>query len=140
MGNTCKLLSKVFGVLGAIGTIVVAYFGGRTANLYSMRYDYYERNWPLTIGIFIGTGLGVAIISVALYTLGEIYDKVYSMSFNGVGSISESTAKGLEYLGQQAEEERLLKNGGWKCPNCGKINNSYETTCKCGTPYVRNGK
>ena len=102
MGNTCKLLSKIYGVLGTIGTIVIAYFGGRTANLYSMRYDYYERNWPLTIGIVIGMGLGVAIIVVVLYTLGEIYNKVCNMSFSGAGSISENASKGL---GQQAKEE-----------------------------------
>lgn len=30
------------------------------------------------------------------------------------------------------EEKNILANGGWQCPDCGKINRSYETTCKCG--------
>ncbi len=31
-----------------------------------------------------------------------------------------------------AYEERLLNNGGWKCPSCQKVNPESVTTCRCG--------
>lgn len=31
-----------------------------------------------------------------------------------------------------AYEERLLSNGGWKCPSCQKVNPESVTTCRCG--------
>ena len=31
-----------------------------------------------------------------------------------------------------AREERILSEGGWKCPNCGTLNQNYVTSCGCG--------
>lgn len=33
---------------------------------------------------------------------------------------------------QQNYNETILKNGGWKCENCGKANPAYTGTCSCG--------
>ena len=71
MGDACRLLSKVYGVVGGIGTFVVSYVGGRTAELGYLSVEY-ERNWFLTIAIFIGAALSVVMICVALFTLGEV--------------------------------------------------------------------
>lgn len=70
------------------------------------------------------------MISVALYTLGEIYDRVFSSTFSR--GMSASVENGLTAIANEEEKKRILNNGGWKCPDCGKVNRSYETTCKCG--------
>ena len=132
MGNICKTLAKIYGVIGAIGTIAASIILGKTASIekYSISY---ERNWLLTIAIFLGVGLSVAMVTAALYTLGEIYDRVYSSSFSANSSISAETARGLAALGKEEEEKKMLASGGWKCPApCNKVHPSYETSCLCG--------
>lgn len=39
--------------------------------------------------------------------------------------------------GNTAEEKRMIAEGGWKCPACGKVNFRYLSRCACGTkkPY-----
>ena len=36
------------------------------------------------------------------------------------------------------EENKILTDGGWKCPNCGKVNFRYYSRCDCGSrkPYT----
>lgn len=132
MGNVCKTLAIVYGVIGAIGTIIVSIIFGKTASIEMYSIDY-ERNWLLTIAIFLGVGLTVAMVTAALYTLGEIYDRVYSSSFSENSSISAETARGLAALGKEEEEKEMLASGGWKCPApCNKVHPSYETSCLCG--------
>ena len=46
MGDICKTLAKVYGVIGAIGTIVVSIIFGKTASIEMYSIDY-ERNWLL---------------------------------------------------------------------------------------------
>lgn len=134
MGDICKILAKIYGVIGAVGTIAASIIGGKTASIgtYSIRY---ERNWLLTIAIFLGVGLSVAMVTAALYTLGKIYDRVYSSSFSANSSISTEAANGLAVLAKEAEEKKILANGGWKCPApCNKVHRSYESSCSsCGT-------
>ena len=132
-GGLCKLLAIIYGILGSIGSIVMANILGKSAEYdFVKREMVSERNWPLTIAIFVGTLLVVAMISVGLYTIGEIYDRVYSNAFTANGAISEKTAEGLAVLAEQAETERTLDAGGWRCPDCNKVNPSYVTTCMCG--------
>lgn len=132
MGDICKTLAKIYGVIGAIGTIVASITLGKTASIRNYSISY-ERSWLLTIAIFLGVGLSVAMVTAALYTLGEIYDRVYSSSFSANSSISAETATSLTALAKENEEKKMLASGGWKCPApCNKIHPSYETSCSCG--------
>lgn len=38
----------------------------------------------------------------------------------------------LELLAEQTENERILREGGWKCSKCGRINYSGQVNCNCG--------
>lgn len=55
-GGLCKLLAIIYGILGSIGSILTAGILGK-----NMEFDLgememvFERNWPLTIAIFVGT-------------------------------------------------------------------------------------
>jgi hypothetical protein len=50
---------------------LAAHFGGRTAGI-GYGGVRYERNFLLTVAIFLGVELSVAMVSIALHTLGEI--------------------------------------------------------------------
>ncbi len=38
----------------------------------------------------------------------------------------------LSEYAKEEEQKRLLKNGGWKCAFCSRVNPDYVTTCVCG--------
>lgn len=44
-----------------------------------------------------------------------------------------SQVSNLNKIAQESENQRILKNGGWKCPVCSKVNPSGLITCACGT-------
>lgn len=127
MGNACRLLSKIWWGFGAICSF---YF----SSILGIEIDwglYKERDWVLTIAIFLGAMLFVTVVSVALYTLGDIYDKVYYSNVDSI-ELSPQVAQKLAALIHEEETKKILANGGWECPDCGEINRSYLTTCKCG--------
>ena len=74
IGGCCKILAKIYGVIGAIGSIVLANIYGKESevNYYFERVEY-QQNWELTIAIFVGVLLVVSMICIALYTIGAIY-------------------------------------------------------------------
>ncbi len=57
-----------------------------------------------------------------------------SKSFGNISSVKQEQAFFDEAQARkQAEHEKaLLKDGGWKCKSCGKINPRYTGTCGCG--------
>lgn len=120
MGKACKTLSVIYGILGTISAFVVAFYYGRVAEV--SRYETtYTRNWVLTISLFLGIMLSVIIVCVALSTLGDVWLKVNGLSY---------------YRATQESDTHILQNGGWKCPDCGTVNMSYNSTCKCGRSKV----
>lgn len=38
----------------------------------------------------------------------------------------------LRSLANQEDEQRILRNGGWKCYFCNRVNPEYMTSCTCG--------
>ena len=133
MGENCKTLAIIYAIIGTISSFFMAFLYGRRATGSYGSHVFYERSWLLTIIIFVAVMFLVSMVSVALYTIGEIYDKVCGLSYSGnTSSISDKAVKGLEQLGDEAEEKSVLSNGGWKCPDCGRLHRSYETSCICG--------
>ncbi len=124
MGSVCKGLATLYGVFGSIGTIVMSYSLGKIGAVHRA-----DRTWLLTISVFLGMGLMVAMICVALYTLGDIHEQLQSYTFAGRSGLSDLSGLSED---KETKNKRLLANGGWKCPDCGSIHPSYETTCKCG--------
>ena len=128
LGSLCKKLATIYGFLGAIGTIILAVKFGKVADIGWSGVDY-ERDWGLTLTIFFASGLSVAIVTVALYTLGEIHDKLVGLKYLFEDANKPSA---LQEGAKEAEDRKILENGGWKCPDCGKIHRGYETSCTCG--------
>lgn len=38
----------------------------------------------------------------------------------------------LSAASQEANDKKVISNGGWKCSKCGRVNPSYTGTCACG--------
>ncbi len=38
----------------------------------------------------------------------------------------------ISMAAKMAEEEEILRNGGWRCDSCGKVYHGYQTSCTCG--------
>ena len=70
---------------------------------------------------------------VTYYTIGAIYDAVNSSAFQKGGVARyEKLEEGTPVIAEQDEVNKIIENGGWRCSDCGKINQSYITTCMCG--------
>ena len=122
-GTACRTLAIIYGIIGVIG----AFISARTTNNTS--------GFGMACVVFFGVVFVVAMVVVGLYTLGEIYETV-NKTYVAASQSSKINALAQETVSskskRETEEKRKLSSGGWKCPDCGKMNNSYETTCSCG--------
>lgn len=71
-----KSISKTFGgiilILGAIGSILVAIFFGKVMNYHSLEL---ERDWGMTLLLFVSCVLPSIVLSIILYALSEILER-----------------------------------------------------------------
>lgn len=44
--------------------------------------------------------------------------------------------RALSAYAAEKTNQNLMMQGGWRCPECGRTNASYVTTCICGIPKV----
>ena len=71
--SICKNTASINLFLGIIASIYLAYQFGNS--LHGVYYTYYERDWLLTILIFV-LGVGASLVfSIPLFALAEIIDK-----------------------------------------------------------------
>lgn len=76
--------------------------------------------WGFLLGI-----IGIIVVAVRnpnIISYNQYDDLHYSLNDNSK----------LSMLAKQTDDERTLKNGGWKCSKCRRVNASYITTCECG--------
>jgi hypothetical protein len=137
-----KSLGKIIIIGGIIvGTILAIAFGGVTIEGYYS--SHFERNWGLTIGIFIMvTGSGVfsgmtmIAISEALTALERICNNIVYLGTNNDRTDSDrnqndqdNDSYDLRSIAGQGDE---ASSGEWICPACGKKNRSFDEVCSCG--------
>ncbi len=82
------------------------------------------------IGILI-VGLNMVIIHMA-DNVREMKDLMTKMDSSVITPTSTALSKAAAEKKQQEDVVATLKNGGWKCDNCGRTNPSYTGTCACG--------
>lgn len=77
-----------------------------------------------TISIMLGfvfiLGFGIKLLNII-----DEYTKSYSKTYNYNLTLTPKLTSD--------EQETIIEEGGWKCPNCDTTNPNYITTCKCGT-------
>lgn len=71
MEKILKGLSILTAIFGVIGSIVIADYGGMVQSRYS---SWYDRDYGMTFGIFLGCCLSVAIFSALLYGFAELLE------------------------------------------------------------------
>ena len=128
MKQFLHVLAVIELVLGIIGCFVVAYQRGNTIDFVYSGKTYFERDWSMTIGIFIGGLISILIvfgILEGMVAILENQEDIYTQLRTNNNSVS-SYMENNPLFNQPKKDE-------WKCPNCGKINASYVGTCSCGT-------
>ena len=112
IGRVCKFTGISIGVLGTIGSFIVA--NNTLIKEWSFKMFLY-----CEISVFLGALLFIAV--------SEILEKVTVSAYN-IRKISEAFENNQN--SQQSDDE--LKKNGWNCPKCGNRNYSYTGTCSCG--------
>ena len=63
----------------------------------------------------------------------EINGFMANMDSSVITPTGTALSKAAAEKKQQEDDVATLKNGGWRCKNCGRSNPSYTGTCACGT-------
>lgn len=133
MQKQCKVIAIIELVLGIIGSFVLAWASGLVLN---------ERNWLITIVVFLVSVAVSYSVFVVLFSISEILQnqerissRIYSLESSADKQNEKLTALGCSSLFRdvQGSEERK----SWICPKCGKRNNNYVGTCGCGARKPR---
>lgn len=125
---------KLFSVLAVIVGCIFIGIGFYKKNVYESN-DY---SWSQPKNMYVGGDAYNYIINGTYFTgyvvIGSALIIIGGLFYTGAGIIetiekSDACKKySVPYNTLNAEPF----SGKWKCPDCAKINNSYETTCKCG--------
>lgn len=125
-----KIIANIVFVIFVVFSFIMAFLFGR---------DYSYSSYEFHFGTFI------LILIVSL-----IFDYVFCLLIYGFGQLIENTEPREVYIAEKPtlekkeiksentksknafEEKREPSANEWKCPKCGKINQSYVGTCGCG--------
>jgi NADH:ubiquinone oxidoreductase subunit 6 (subunit J) len=123
-----SILGNIIIIFGTIGAFIIAAAYGYTTSGYSSRM---ERNWGLTIFLFITFLLSSLILGVLLKAIAEIVESLEIIN-NNIANI------GTKLPGNQVDETYLNPHNNvsiekWICPTCGKQNALIDKYCVyCG--------
>ncbi|PWT28773.1 hypothetical protein [Butyrivibrio fibrisolvens] len=143
--NRTKKILYNFGIatilIGFVLAFAIAYYWGYSISLYKG----YERNWPYSIGLFLGScfsstilGLLLMAASEALETLEAICNNIANLEPNQPGKVTEGNSESNNstynlFTIANSENTPNLSSGSWICPDCEKVNHSFDQTCSyCG--------
>lgn len=143
------MIAFVHLILGTIGGLAAAYFLGRTVNPYSTYRVRYDRNWMLTIVVFLIVMLGILTLFVILMALDELLanqqymvSQLEELEAKTVTSVNADSGQGGPVVRASNSKADLLgsvsRSGSsaghtWICPDCGETNSIGSRTCKgCG--------
>ena len=80
MKDFCRVLSWIVLILGLIGAFLIANTYGVITKVSTSKWGNVstetQRDWPLTIGIFIGTAISALVIFAILGALAEIIERL----------------------------------------------------------------
>ncbi|MED9903573.1 MAG: hypothetical protein UFG06_05255 [Lachnospiraceae bacterium] len=131
----CRILAYIELVVGTIGSIIVAYFGGRKVKASSYDFELeYVRDWPTTLVCFLAPMLLAVILFAILMTLEFIMENQAKVLY----LLKEQRSK----IDDKSESNILAKSvsrdnksmDSWVCTKCGDTNPRSIRICKgCGS-------
>lgn len=140
MKKTCGVLATIILILGFAGSIALAViFGVRVEEVTEGTYYKYttlveHRDPGLTFSIFFGSFVSVLIISIILYALSEILERLEKLENANLKMASNVVNKTADNIIEVENKEPIpsAPNGFWKCSHCGTINANAVKKCWCG--------
>lgn len=137
-----KSISKTFGgvilFLGIIGSIFIANFFGKVMDYHSLEF---ERDWGMTVILFLSCALPSIVLSIILYALSEVLERqeaifkalnISMKSTNEKASISYDDMVKAKTANSSLETHSGIKDiskSSWQCPTCGHIIDVSQSTC-----------
>lgn len=124
MKSICKTFGNIILFLGIIGSIFISNSLGKVLNYETIKL---ERNWTLTITLFLSCALSAIVLSIILYGIGEILERLEHIG--GAMDIQSGDSSNLP-TSRSSENIKSIKDTSWRCPTCGQINNTSDLKCK----------
>ena len=151
MKGLCKALASIVFVLGTIGSIVLANTFGNKINYSTFTL---ERDVATTMGIFLMSFLTVLVLSVILYSIGEVLEnqkEIHEMFLSERKPPSNTPLCGPNALATDSpvkisSKPVFVENNpatmettsawdnfqSWTCTACKRVNDSRQDLCICG--------
>ncbi|WP_077609606.1 hypothetical protein [Clostridium sp. Marseille-P2415] len=117
-----KEILKILAIIELIGGAIAGFFFAKFYGVNILLSGDLERDWLLTIIIFVFILFCSFISFVILMAIYEILDNQHHI----YEKLTQITAK----IDKQVENEPSPNK--WKCSKCGKYNMNYVGTCSCG--------
>ncbi|WP_124066289.1 hypothetical protein [Clostridium sp. E02] len=117
-----KEILKTISLIELVGGAIASFFFAKFFGVSILFTGETERNWLLTILIFVFALFCTFVNFVILMAIYEILDNQ--------GRIYEKLNQTTIKLDKQEDNEPSLNK--WKCSTCGKYNYNYVGTCSCG--------
>lgn len=117
-----KSILKAIAIIELVGGIIASFFFARIGGMNFLITGAAERDWLLTIIIFVAVLFGCFVNFAILYAIYEILDNQELI----YGKLNQLAAKSEPETKDESSPDK------WKCPKCGKYNLHYVGTCGCG--------
>lgn len=124
MKSICRTFGNVILFLGIIGSIFISNSLGKVLNYESLKL---ERNWTLTITLFLSCALSVIVLSILLFGISEILERLEQLG--GTTGI-QSGASSIQFSPSASESADIVTKTSWICPTCGQENATSALKCK----------
>lgn len=116
--------------------VMACIFGVATIVLYIMSINKLDRDSARLLGTSATINIqgtvfcaATAIMCVINAVGAMILSAIETQSYQAEKAYAHSAPSALE---EEARLRKVIAEGGWKCPKCGSINQSYVSSCGCG--------
>ncbi len=151
--KSLRVIAAIIGIFGVIFGIIL----GATAEI-NISEEWYSTKYVFNTGLMFETWIVFDLIVLFFNWCAAILSKLENIEKNICGdnvessesknksifssatekmktmaNINSNSGVGVTGISSMTNSEPLhISNNEWKCPNCGKVNQSYTGTCGCG--------
>ncbi len=111
--DRCDTLAKIVFVIGLLGSIAAAYFLGNDYSYSSyLGRGYFERNWAMTIGWFLGGLFSTGILYEIMEGISLIIEAQIKImrALNDSGIVASKKEEAKEKIADNSNDETVVEN------------------------------